>query len=180
MIRLLPAPTERLRFREMVADDLEIMAAMLGDADVMAFYPAPKSRDESAGWIARMQQRYARDGHGLWIIETHAGEFVGECGITWQSYNDIPVREVGYHVLPRFQRRGYATEAAHACVEVVRRQFAPTLLTAIIHPDNIASRRVAEHLGMTHIADDRAHPWIVRTVMGMIVERTAQPTPPAS
>ncbi|WP_417512406.1 GNAT family N-acetyltransferase [Microbacterium sp.] len=71
-------------------------------------------------------------------------------------------------------------DAAHACVEVVRRQFAPTLLTAIIHPDNIASRRVAEHLGMTHIADDRAHPWIVRTVMGMIVERTAQPTPPAS
>lgn len=164
----------------MSADDLEIMAAMLGDPEVMAFYPAPKSRDESAGWIDRMRQRYARDGHGLWIIETHDGEFVGDCGITWQSYNDIPVREVGYHVLPRFQRQGYATEASRACVELVRREFAPTLLTAIIHPDNIASRRVAEHLGMSHIADDSAHPWIVRTVMGMIVEPTDQPTPSRS
>lgn len=61
--------------------------------------------------------------------------------------------------------------AARACVELVQREFAPTLLTAIIHPENDASRGVAENLGMTHIADDHAHPWIVRTVMGMQVQR---------
>jgi RimJ/RimL family protein N-acetyltransferase len=83
--------------------------------------------------------------------------------------NDVPVMEVGYHVRHAMQRRGYATEAARACVELVAREFAPTLLTAIIHPDNDASRAVAENLGMTHIDDDRAHPWIVRTVMGMQV-----------
>lgn len=174
--RLLPEPTARLRFREMGPEDLDDMAAMLGDAEVMSFYPAPKTRDESAEWIARMQERYANDGHGLWIIETHDGEFVGDCGITWQSYNDNRVREVGYHVIRPMQSRGFATEAASACVEIVRREFAPTLLTAIIHPDNTASRRVAERLGMTHIADDRAHPWIVRTVMGMTVDRTRQPS----
>lgn len=174
--RLLPQPTARLRFREMTASDLDEMAAMLGDPDVMAFYPAPKTRAESLEWIERMQERYARDGHALWVIETHDGEFVGDCGITWQSYNDTPVREVGYHVVRRFQRRGLATEAAGACVELVRREFAPTLLTAIIHPENAASRSVAEHLGMTHIDDDRAHPWIVRTVMGMTVEAADQPS----
>lgn len=173
--RLLPEPTERLRFREMSPDDLDRMAAMLADPEVMAFYPAPKTRVESAAWIERMQERYARDGHGLWIIETHDGDFVGDCGITWQSFNQTPVREVGYHVARDVQRRGYATEAARACVDLVRREFAPTLLTAIIHPDNTASRRVAEHLGMTHIADDQAHPWVVRTVMGMTVEPDRQP-----
>lgn len=176
MTHLLPSPTARLRFREMGAQDLDDMAAMLGDPEVMAFYPAPKSRAESAAWIDRMQERYTRDGFGLWVIETLDGEFVGDCGITWQSYNDIPVREVGYHVRRGLQGRGYATEAAHACVELVRREFAPTLLTAIIHPSNTASRRVAENLGMTHLADDHAHPWIVRTVMGMIVEPAAQPS----
>nr|WP_258131197.1 MULTISPECIES: GNAT family N-acetyltransferase [unclassified Microbacterium] len=167
--RLLPSPTERLTFREMTADDLDLMADLLGDPQVMAFYPAPKTREESAEWIARMQERYEQHGHGLWIIETHDGVFVGDCGLTWQSVNDVPVMEVGYHVRREMQRRGYATEAARACVDLVAREFAPTLLTAIIHPDNDASRAVAENLGMTHIDDDRAHPWIVRTVMGMQV-----------
>ncbi len=167
--RLLPSPTARLRFREMREDDLDQIAEMLGDPEVMAFYPAVKTHAESAEWIARMQERYREHGHGLWVIETHDGEFIGDCGLTWQSANDAPVLEVGYHVRRASQRRGYATEAARACVELVARELAPTLLTAIIHPANTASRGVAENLGMTHIDDDRAHPWIVRTVMGMQV-----------
>lgn len=155
----------------MLPDDLDQMAALLGDPDGMSFYPAPKTRQQSADWIDRNQQRYRDDGHGLWVIETHDREFVGDCGITWQSANRAPVLEVGYHVRSSLQRKGYATEAARACVELFRREFAPAVLTAIIHPDNIASRAVAESLGMTHIDDDHAHPWIVRTVMGMRVER---------
>jgi RimJ/RimL family protein N-acetyltransferase len=153
----------------MTSDDLEDMAAMLGDPEVMAYYPAPKTRTESADWIARMRVRYETHGHGLWILETHEGAFVGDCGITWQSVNDVPVLEVGYHVRRGMQRQGFATEGARACVELVSQEFAPTLLTAIIHPENAASRGVAENLGMTHIDDDHAHPWIVRTVMGMQV-----------
>lgn len=167
--RLLPVSTSRLRFREMTTDDLDAMAALLGDPEIMAYYPSPKSRSESAEWIARMNERYETHGHGLWIIETHDGVFVGDCGITWQSVNDVPVREVGYHVRRGMQRQGFATEAARACVDLVAQEFAPTLLTAIIHPENAASRRVAENLGMTRLDDDRAHPWIVRTVMGMHV-----------
>lgn len=168
--RLLPDATRRLRFREMVVDDLDRVEAMLGDPEVMSYYPAPKTRAESADWIARMRTRYAEDGHGLWVVETHTGEFVGDCGLTWQSVNDDPVLEVGYHVRRAMQRRGFATEAARACVELARDRYAPIVLTAIIHPENRASRGVAENLGMTHIDDDRAHPWIVRTVMGMTLE----------
>ncbi|WP_308736930.1 GNAT family N-acetyltransferase [Microbacterium sp. MYb64] len=167
--RLLPSPTPRIRSREMDDGDLDPMAALLGDPEVMAFYPAPKTRDESAEWIANQRRRYEQDGHGLWIIETAEGEFLGDCGITWQTYNGIAVREVGYHVRADRQGEGFATEAAQACVELVRSVFAPTALTAIIHPQNAASLRVAAKLGMTHIADDHAHPWIVRTVMGMQV-----------
>lgn len=171
--RLLPAPTERLRFREMTPGDLDEMAEMLGDPKVMAFYPAPLSRAESADWIDRMQRRYEDDGHGLWLIETRDGDFVGDCGLTWQRANGARVLEVGYHVRTAQQGHGYATEAARACVEVARAHLAPTTLTAIIHPENMASRRVAEHLGMTHIDDDRAHPWIVRTVTGMPLDRAS-------
>ena len=82
---MLPAPSTRLRFREMTRADLDDMADLLGDPRVMEFYPAPKSRDDAARWIAWNEDNYAAHGFGLWIVETHAGLFVGDCGLTWQD-----------------------------------------------------------------------------------------------
>ena len=48
---MLPAPTDRLRFREMRLEDLDDLAALLGDPDVMTYYPAPKTRDGAREWI---------------------------------------------------------------------------------------------------------------------------------
>ena len=167
---MIPAPTARLRFREMTPADLDDMAALLGDPEVMRFYPAPKTRDEAAAWIAWSQRSYAEHGIGLWVVETHEGEFVGDCGLTWQPVNGRHVLEVGYQVRAALHGRGYATEAATACRELAR-QHGFTELHAIVHPENRASLRVAEKLGMTHVEDDHAHPWIVRTVMRMSLTR---------
>ncbi|WOH19768.1 GNAT family N-acetyltransferase [Paenarthrobacter sp. GOM3] len=161
-----PQPTTRLRFREMTMDDLDAMSAMLGDPDVMTYYPAPKSRDEAAAWIEWNQANYARDGYGLWIIETLADDFVGDCGLTWQNVNGRSELEVGYHVRLDLQGRGYATEAATACLEFARNVVGARSLVAIIHPENAASRRVAERIGMRHVDDDTDGP-VTRTVMGI-------------
>ncbi|MCF3139085.1 GNAT family N-acetyltransferase [Paenarthrobacter sp. AR 02] len=163
---MLPHPTDRLRFREMTPDDLDAMSAMLGDRDVMTYYPAPKSRDEAAAWIEWNQANYAQHGYGLWIVETYAGDFVGDCGLTWQKVNGRSELEVGYHVRLDLQGRGYATEAATVCLEYARDVVGASSLVAIIHPENAASRRVAERIGMRHIEDDTDGP-VTRTVMGM-------------
>ena len=163
---MLPHPTARLRFREMTLADLDEMSSMLGDPAVMTYYPAPKTRDEAAAWIEWNQTNYARDGFGLWIVETHDGGFVGDCGLTWQQVNGRAELEVGYHVRKDLQGRGYATEAAVACLELARDVLKAGRLVAIIHPDNAASRRVAERLGMRHLEDDRGGE-LVRTVMGV-------------
>lgn len=139
----------------MAADDLEDMAALLGDPAVMAFYPAPKSRDESQRWIDWTLRNYAEHGYGLWVIETLDGEFVGDCGLTWQTVNGTPRLEVGYHVRAELHGRGYATEAATACRDFAHDELGAAELVAIIHPDNVASRRVAEKLGMTRIDVER-------------------------
>ncbi|MFC7877584.1 GNAT family N-acetyltransferase [Isoptericola sp. NPDC057391] len=162
-----PPPTARLRFRAMGPADLDEMAALLGDPDVMAYYPAPKTRAEAAAWIAWNQENYARHGHGLWILETLDGAFVGDCGLTWQRVGEDFRLEVGYHVRRELQGRGFATEAAAACRDVARDVLGARELVAIVHPDNTASRRVAEKLGMRHVADDTTGPVPVRTVMGM-------------
>jgi RimJ/RimL family protein N-acetyltransferase len=143
-----PDATERLVFREMTDEDIEPMAALLGDPEVMTFYAHPKTRAEALEWIRRNQGRYGEHGFGLWVIELRdTGEFVGDCGLTFQDVEGTDELEVGYHVRRSFQGRGYATEAAAASRDHARDVLGHSRLVAIIHPDNVASQRVAEKIG---------------------------------
>lgn len=98
----------------MTDDDLDHIALMLADPQVMEFYPRAKTRDEARGWINWNKDNYAELGYGLWLTETKTGEFVGDCGLTWQAVNDRTELEVGCHVRTQMQGQGYATEAAAA------------------------------------------------------------------
>ena len=141
--------TERLRLRPMRHDDLDDMAALLGDPEVMAYYPRPKDRDEARAWISWTLDSYARHGHGLWVVESRAtGEFYGDCGLTVQDVDGVDELEVGYHVHTRLQGRGIATEAARASLGFAAGHLGAGRVVAIIHPDNLASQRVAEKVGL--------------------------------
>lgn len=150
--------------------DIDLMADMLGDPEVMRFYPSAKTREQAARWITWNEENYAEHGYGLWIVETIQGEFVGDCGLTWQEVNGAPKLEVGYHVVTARQGLGYATEAAIACRDYARDVVGSPELVAIIHPENEASERVARKLGMHRLADDHGGNIPVRTVLGMTFE----------
>jgi RimJ/RimL family protein N-acetyltransferase len=152
--RLIPAPTQRLAFRQMTADDLDDMAALLGDPEVMRYYPRPKDRDEALAWINWNQRLYRQEGFGLWLITLRAtGGFVGDCGLTPQEIEGTTDIEVGYHVRADLQGYGYATEAAAACRDYARDVLGTKRLIAIIHPDNTPSQRVAQKIGLSHERD---------------------------
>jgi RimJ/RimL family protein N-acetyltransferase len=144
-----PAPTTRLAFREMTDDDLDDMAALLGDPAVMTYYARPYTRAEARDWIAWNRRLYRDHGHGMWIVTLRdTGEFVGDCGLTPQTIDGVTDVEVGYHVRAELQGRGLATEAAAACRDHARDVVRTDRLIAIIHPDNRPSRRVAEKIGL--------------------------------
>ena len=71
----MPAPlaTARLAFREMTPDDLDDMAGLLGDPQVMRYYPRPHSREEASAWIAWSQRLYRDHGFGLWLLTLRNG-----------------------------------------------------------------------------------------------------------
>jgi RimJ/RimL family protein N-acetyltransferase len=144
----MPPHSARLAYREMTRDDLDDMAALLGDAAVMTYYPRPKTRDEAAGWIDWNRRLYRERGYGLWLLTTPEGEFVGDCGLTPQHVDGVTELEVGYHVGPAWQHRGLATEAAAASRDFARSVLHAPRLVAIIHPDNRPSQRVAEKIGL--------------------------------
>lgn len=134
---LLPAPTPRLRFREMTEADLpDISTLDLGGTR------------GPAGWIEWNRRSYAEHGFGLWVVETHEGEFVGDCGLTLQEVEGEWLVEAGWHVRAPLRRRGYAAEAA-ASVRLAARDAGVEHLIALIRPDNVASQGVAARIGLT-------------------------------
>ena len=60
--------TPRLILREMSLDDLDFVATMLADSEVMRYYPKCYSREEAQTWVQRQIKRYTRHGHGLWLV----------------------------------------------------------------------------------------------------------------
>jgi RimJ/RimL family protein N-acetyltransferase len=142
--------TARLTLRELTPVDTDGLFDVLGDPIAMEHYPAPKTRPETAGWIAWAMESYTRSGFGLWAVERTAdGAFLGDCGPMLQPVEGELVPELGYHVVRREWGRGYATEAATACRDLVLGRFGFDRVVSIVAPENLASRRVAEKVHQT-------------------------------
>jgi len=168
----MPPDTARLTFREMTPADLDDMAALLGDPGVMTYYPRPKTRLEAAQWIDWNRRLYRTHGYGLWLV-TAGGGFAGDCGLTPQVVDGVTELEVGYHVRPALQGRGYATEAAAACRDYARTVLGATRLIAIIHPDNRPSQRVAEKIGLRPEKRTLVHGGREAVIYAMVLGGTA-------
>ena len=136
--------TERLLLRELELDDLDALFDVLGDPVAMRYYPAPFDRDRVAGWIEWARRSYRETGFGLWaVIRRSDRRFLGDCGPMLQPIEDQLIPEVGYHIVPTEQGRGYATEAARACVAWIFANTAFDIACSLVSPENAPSRAVA-------------------------------------
>jgi RimJ/RimL family protein N-acetyltransferase len=141
--------TERLRLREFAHGDLDELAEMVADVEQMRFYPRPKTRAEASAWISRNLAVYEQYGFGFWRVESlHTSDFLGYCGIRPRALEGGSEIEIGWHTKKTFWNQGIASEAATAARDAAFRQFRLSRLVALIHPDHVASRRVAEKIGM--------------------------------
>lgn len=155
--------TERLNLRLFTLDDLQIMFKLGSDPDVVKYADTPCKDLEEAK--KRLEQGplsdYKKYGYGRFAVELkETGEVIGFSGIKYLPEIDLP--EVGYRYLKEYWGQGIGTEAARACVEFARQDLKLEKLIALIAPENIASIRVAEKLGMTrgpliHIFDTDAY-----------------------
>lgn len=127
--------------------DLDELAAVLGAPDPVRPERRRRTREDAERWIAWNQDNYATYGFGLWVIETADGRFVGDCGLTMQDVEGEQHVEVGYHVALDLRGQGFATEAA-AAVRGTATAAGIAHLVAIIRPENLPSRRVAENIGL--------------------------------
>lgn len=154
--------TDRLILRPWRDRDLDPYVALCTNPTVMRYFPWAMGREESEASMARYRAHFAEHGWGPWVVEVPGeSDFAGVVGLSTvrSETHFTPAVEVAWRLFPAFQGRGYATEAARGCVAFGFTRAGLNEIVAMCTPDNLASRRVMEKLGMTHDpADDFDHP----------------------
>lgn len=144
----LPLETQRLRIRSMVPGDLpELHRLLSSDREVQRYrhMGVAATVDESRPFFERLLEHQRVHGFSLWAVEDRrTGELLGQCGF-------VQVRgpaEIAYSFGREHWGRGYATEAARACLDLAIAELHLGPIVAFMDPANLGSKRVAEKLGM--------------------------------
>ena len=118
----------------------------------MQYYPYTFDKDRVMNWITKNIERYQMFGFGLWaVVLKETGEMIGDCGVTMQTINGNIKPEIGYHINRKFQRQGYAKEAAQKCRDWTFENTTFNMLYSYMKEKNIASSATAIANGMCKV-----------------------------
>src|SRR5260370_23110914 len=152
--------TCRLILRPFESGDVEAAFGWFGDPTVMRFTPTgpDTSIEQTKARLANYQEHQTTHGFSKWIILDHrSGSAIGDAGLLkLAEYGWI---DLGFRLARPYWGKGLATEAASAWVRAAFDDFHIERLTALVHPENLASIRV---LGKLRFHVDRRE-----TIMGM-------------
>ena len=144
--------TTRLRLRPLREDDTEELSRIFSDPAVVLYSGgrSPTLEQVRRGIRQHISEYYRNHGYGLLAAELKdTGEIVGRIGFLETEIDATGDAELHYHLAPTAWGNGLATEAARAVLEWGFEQGRLDRVVAVIHPENVASRRVAEKCGLT-------------------------------
>ena len=141
--------TRRLILRPMLETDIDALQLIFTDPKVMAAFDHPPfTREQTRIWLGRNLDHQQKFGYGLFsVILKETGELIGDCGL--EQMEDMGTAELGYDFRSDFWNHGYATEAALAVRDYAFDLLHLPQLISLIRVGNLASKRVAEKVGMT-------------------------------
>ncbi|MER9869051.1 GNAT family N-acetyltransferase [Mesorhizobium sp. M0136] len=139
--------TERLVMRAPRESDIEQLVALADNrrvAEMLARMPQPYGEAEARAFLAMTASRRAGIAYALTLAGTET--FVGCAGL---NITDRGL-ELGYWIGEPYWKRGYATEAAHALVDLAFQRTRIQVLHASTRVINPASRRVIHKCGFQY------------------------------
>ena len=143
--------TSRLLLRHFVLNDVQDLYPLYQDMEIRRYFPdsvlSYEDTKEELEWYMNGHPEYPE--LGLWAtIHKKSGKFIGRCGLLpWEIDGKIEV-EIAYLLDKDFWHLGFATEAANGIMIYGFEKLHLDRLICLMHPDNIASQRVAERIGM--------------------------------
>jgi RimJ/RimL family protein N-acetyltransferase len=161
---MMPLETERLLLRRLTPADLDEFVALHRDPEVVRFVRS-LDRAQAEERLRANEREWVERGHGmLAILARDDGRFLGRVGLKyWPQFGET---EAGWLLRRDAWGQGYATEAARACVDRGFATLPVSYITAMIHPQNTRSTRVARRLGFAPAREDvlLGDPVIVHTI----------------
>ena len=141
--------TPRLDLREMTPEDAESAYILNSDPEVLLYTgDDPFESVEEAREFLGQYESYKKYGFGRWaVILKETDEYLGWCGLKYTP--ELDEFDIGYRLMKKFWGFGYATEAAQACLELGFKQFGMKTIVGRARPENAASVRVLEKIGLT-------------------------------
>ncbi|WKZ39347.1 MAG: GNAT family N-acetyltransferase [Anaerolineales bacterium] len=144
--------TNRLLLRHLIMDDLNELFALYSDPEIRKYFPEGvlnyEETKEELEW--HMNGHPRRPELGLWAtIHKETGKFIGRCGLLPWTLDGQDEVEIAYLLDKAYWKQGLATEAAQDILQYGFEQLNLSRLICMIDPENIASQRVAERIGMT-------------------------------
>ncbi len=144
--------TPRLRLRPIAATDGPAILTYMSDPQVTAFLPEGTFDDEAARVFAMKQSGDDRD--AVAVIEKASGQLIGH--MPYHPWFVQQTYEIGWVFGRMHQGKGYATEAGRALLAHAFGSLNAHRVIATCQPENPASWRVAEKLGLRREGHFRA------------------------
>lgn len=149
--------TDRLIIRDLQESDFPALITMNQDPEVMQYFPNPYSQADSLRLYQGIQNEVKAYGYSLWAVEEKdSQEFVGLVGL---HHSDLrifagkEVVEIGWRLRKEFWNRGYATEAAQACLDFAFQQADLSEVYSFTPLLNQLSQKVMQKLSMEFVKE---------------------------
>ena len=144
--------TARLILRPFVAGDLlQYHTQIYSDPDVTRYLPGgvPRPIERTRAVLEFSIEHGEKHGFTLWaVIDKSSGQLIGQCGLLYMQ-NALDV-EIAYAFGKARWGQGYAAESGRACLRYGFESAGLSQIIAVAFPDNLASQRVMQKIGMTH------------------------------
>lgn len=141
--------TSRLLLRPVEYMDIDQLVAIWADPAATRYLGGPRDRDEVRDMLDEEADSPPKSAFGQWpLIEKESGRVAGDCGLVEKTIDGAEEVELVYVIAPWAWERGYATEIGEALLTFAFDVLGLERVVSLIHPDNEASRHVADKLGM--------------------------------
>jgi len=143
--------TNRLFLRQFGKKDLDAYSRIMGDREVGRWFPKGDgyTREEAERSLDSILHHWTKHGFGIWAMTDKEKKILlGRCGLN--LIVETSEVELDFVVARDCWGRGYATEAATAALEFGFGILKLDRIIALSRPENTASRRVIEKMGMTY------------------------------
>jgi RimJ/RimL family protein N-acetyltransferase len=135
-------------------DDLPVLQAFMGDAEMTRHLGGPESEE-------KLRERHAKyealagtgTGRMFTIVDEATGRKVGSVGYWEKEWRGQTVYETGWNVVPAFQGRGIASEATRQALHRAGSEKKHRYVHAFPSVENLASNAICRKVGFVFLED---------------------------